>query len=782
MAQSDRSWPEIDVVGAAVRDPVTVYGRVNGRGEGGVEGTAPGELPHEGNRVPDIAALDARRLVVAWRAGVADALDPSPTDQGAIMYGRSGDAGRTWTIGTLAADTAEHRHHYVMFLRDGETLLALLGRITIGADRDAAGNVDGFPVTMVAKRSTDGGRTWTGFPVSVTVPANTRGVVVAGKPLRHDGLWLVPYWQAAGGTTRAGVLRSADLVTWTPGGLAANPPGLSVEEPQVVVAQDDPGTLLMVARTIRGGTAAEKDAYYRSHAAYAATATSVDGGLTWSAFAVDPELPNYYVKTFFTRDSDGRYLAIYNTMAGPFTGPASGKPDQYREVLHYKVRLPGTPWGPGRLFADGTRLTSGAARGWDVYASADEYEPGRFFVAWEHNQIEIRVARLDLSEVFTGVAPGWGGWVRRGGVDVIEPAGESGRSLGDSSPDDARRLRLTSGAISRPYGPPGGFVLTFHGRVTRFPASGVGLGIEVNTGTRVLTAVVRPGGPHVLTTQGWTPVPGAGDRWRVIVDATGAATFQTLPPTSQLISGSASRSAAEPAPPPDSPAISPSASPPGPHWTLPASAGPRGVSVRSDGEAVLALVEVTDHVAGGSWQGWRLDPAGGASLLDGGLRLRSATSQVAAATLPLDVTTACDFTLEFRGRVIDDSALDPRTGQGVSLGCKVANGARRLMLTVQRSGVWTMKKGSGTWEKVLSLADAGRPATWRVAVDSAGVARLSRDGVDTGVTWVVPDSREAPQVAHWVAGTAGGNAAVAHVDWTLVTATLGGSAAATGSR
>jgi hypothetical protein len=95
------------------------------------------------------------------------------------------------------------------------------------------------------------------------------------------------------------------------------------------------------------------------------------------------------------------------------------------------------------------------------------------------------------------------------------------------------------------------------------------------------------------------------------------------------------------------------------------------------------------------------------------------------------------------------------------------------MLTVQRGGVWTMTKGSGTWERILTLPEAGRPATWKVTVDSAGVARLHRDGADTGATWVVPDSRETPQVAHWVAGTAGGNAAEAHIDWTLVTATLG---------
>ncbi|MGI5154325.1 sialidase family protein [Microbispora sp. CA-102843] len=733
MIPSDRSWPDIDVVGAAVRDPVTVYG-----GTGSVR-----ELAHEGNRVPDVAALDARRLVVAWRAGAADPVDPSPTDQGAIMYARSGDGGRTWTTGTLAADTSTHRYHYVVFLKDGDALLALLGRITIAADRDAAGNVDGFPVTMVARRSTDGGRTWADHPVSVAVPPNSRGVVVAGKPLRHEGVWLVPYWQAAGGTTRAGVLRSADLVTWTPGALADNPPGLSVEEPQVVVAQDDPRTLLMVARTLRGGTAADKDAHYRTHAAYAATATSTDGGLTWSAFAVDPELPNYYVKTFFTKDSLDRYLTVYNTLAGPFTGPASAKPDQYREVLYYKVRRPGAPWGPGRLFADGRRLTRGAARGWDVYASADEYEPGRFFVVWEHNQIEIKVARLDLADVFTGIAPGWGGWTMSGGAEVIGGFGDGGPASAASSPDDARALRLTAGRISRPYGPPEGFVLTFHGRVTRFPSSGDGLGIEVSTGTRLLHLAVRPDGLHALTADGWAPVPGVGDRWRVIVDAGGAATTQAVPP----------------------------AGPPGARWTIPAAGGPPGVSVTGDGEAVLELVEVTDHVAGGSWAGWELDR--GAAVVDGGLRLRSATSGVVSAVLPLDVTRACDFTVEFRGRVIDDSALDPRTGRGVSLGTKVANGARRLMLTVQRGGVWTMTKGSGTWERILTLPEAGRPATWKVTVDSAGVARLHRDGADTGATWVVPDSRETPQVAHWVAGTGGGNAAEAHIDWTLVTATLG---------
>ncbi|GAA3131515.1 sialidase family protein [Streptosporangium carneum] len=564
------SWPETDVVGSDVTAPVTVYGVV--------ERGPDGELAHEGNRVPDIVALDARRLVVAWRAGLRDARDPTPTDQGSIMYARSGDGGATWKVGTLAAATAVHRYHYVMFLKDGGTLYALLGRITIDRDRDAENDVDGFPVSMVAKRSSDDGRTWTDFPITVDVPGNSRGVVVAGKPLRHGGVWLVPYWRHARGTNRAGVLRSADLVTWTSGALAENPPGVVIEEPQIAPSHDVPGTLVMVTRALdlTGGTsAAERDAHYRTHAAHCATATSSDGGLTWSPMTLDANLPNYYVKTFFCGDSTGRYLAIYNTFAGPLTGTSASRPDQYREVLHYKVKRPGEPWEPGRLFADGPRLTKGAARGWDVYPSADEYEPGRFFVVWEHNQTNVKVARLD---------------------------------------------------VSRPFG--GGDLLT-------------------------------------------------GD------------------------------------------------------WTL----------------------------------------SGGARISAGRIRLRSADARPSQASCGLDISRSCDFTLEFRGRVDDDSALDPRTGNGVCLGAKVSNGARRLMLTVQRSGVWTMRKGSSVWEKVYSLDTAGRLATWKVSVDSSGIARLFREGADTGATWVVQDSRERPQVAHWVTGTPGGNAAEATVEWTRLTPT-----------
>ncbi|NUT42849.1 MAG: exo-alpha-sialidase [Thermoactinospora sp.] len=485
--------------------PVTVYGKVSRRPDG--------ELAHEGNRVPDVVALDPRTFVVAWRAGVPG------KDQGSILCARSNDAGRTWAVSTLAAG----RYHYVILLHDAGTLYAFLGRVVDDPNRD------GFPVELVARRSRDRGASWSDFPVSVDVPRNSRGVVLAARPVRHQGRWLLPYWQQGG----AGVLRSADLASWRRGGLARPPRQMMIEEPQVVVSQDDPGTLLMMARTLDlrgGGTLEEKDRRYRAHAAYAATATSTDGGTTWSPMVLDPDIPNFYVKGFLGKDSHDRYLAIYNTLGGPFQGE---RPDRYREVLHYKTKRPGQAWSPGLLFADGGRLTGQAARGWDVYASADEYEPGRFVVVWEHNQTNIKVVTLDLD----------------------------------------------------------------------------------------------------------TPVPG-----------------------------------------------------------------------------LLASFE-------------------------GPLDLRGSVSK------PIP---RCDFAVEFRGEVLTAARLDPATGEGVSMGVKVANGAKRLMLTVQHDAVWVMTKGSARWSHLVD--HPGGTATWRVVADSAGAARLFRDGADTGASWVIQDSGERPQATHWVSG------------------------------
>ncbi|WP_083974594.1 sialidase family protein [Herbidospora daliensis] len=548
-----------EMVGAGVSRPVVV--------DATVVRDAAGELAREGNRVPDIVALDARRWIVCWRSGLPDPHDRTPTDQGAIRFAVTADGGATWRKGTLAAATDTHRYHYAMLFTEGSFVYALLGRITVAEDREES-EVDGFPVHLTLKRSPDGGATWADQPITVDVPPNTRGVVVAGKPVKVGEVWTVPFWRQGAGASQAAVLRSTDLKTWKAGALAPNPPGVGVEEPQIGLRPD--GTLVMVTRAlVRRARPEDREPHYRVSAAHCATTTSTDGGLTWAPMRLHPDLPNYYVKTFFMIDSTGREIALYNTFAGPIREP---RPDRFREVLHYKVADRGEPWQPGRLFADGPRLTRTTARGWDVYPSAAEISPGVLAVVWEHNQIEIKVARLTLT----------------------------------------------------------------------------------------------------------TPLP------------------------KDLAPG---------------------------RWTL-------------DAGATLGS--------------------------DGGLRLRSTTAKAVGARRPL--AEMCDFTVEFHGQVVDDSALDPATGQGVCLGTKVCNGARRLMLTVQKGGVWTMRKGSSTWERILATSSG--PAVWKVVTDSAGVARLFRDGADTGVTWVIQDSGETPQLSHWVMGTRGGNTAEARIDWTRLTPTI----------
>ncbi|MFI9557342.1 sialidase family protein [Nonomuraea endophytica] len=595
---------DVDVAGPGVSGPVTVFADVR---------TPPGGEPaHEVNRVPDVAVLDERRIVVGWRAG--------PGDRGSIGLARSQDGGRTWTSGTLAAATGAHGYHNVIFLNDGGALYAFLGRI----DRTRAD----LPAELTAKHSADGGATWTDWPIEVDVPGNGRGVVVTGKPVRHRGAWLLPYFERAG----AGVLRSSDLRTWRRGGLAVPPRGILVDEPQVVLSQDDPDALLMVVRTLVEGTPEQKDAHYRTRPAYSATCLSRDGGLTWTPMVLDENLPNYYGKGFFTKDSKGRYVTIYNTLAGPFHGD---RPDHYREVLHYKVKEPGRPWSPGRLFADGPRLTTGDARGWDVHAGAEEEAPGRLRVVWEHDRSAIRTATLDLATCFTGVR------TRRGGV--WEP------------------------------GPQGPYAVT---------AAGAGFAVDV--GGMVLEwrddGLYQDGRPLTRSRPG---------PWRVLVDREGRATLLGTDLA----------------------------------WSARVPAG--RVTVQGEPE----FLEVTDCLAA-----WPRPLA---------LRGTSMTQPV----------TAADFTVEFLGEAIDGN-----------LDTKVANGAKRLMLSIGRSEVRAMRKGAQRWERVH--AHPGGPAVWRVSVDSAGVARLFRDGKDTGVSWVTQDSRERAHAAHWADGAA-------RVEWSLVTATIG---------
>ncbi|MEU8561331.1 sialidase family protein [Streptomyces cyaneofuscatus] len=689
----------------------------------------------DGTRTPDIIATSENRAVVAWREGIW----PGKVDQGHIRYAYTTDGGSTWsTPRNLAQATSEEMWHYVILYQDGATLYAFLGRTSPQSN-------SGLPVSLVAKRSTDEGHTWQDHPMDV--PQNIANLVVAGRPLKlADGTHAIPFWSSG---QRSGVLRSTGgtLSTWTAGAFVPDPDGLRAGEPQIVASHDEPGTLIMTARPTYPPASD-----YLTKPTYAATARSTDGGLSWSPFVLDTELPNYNTKGFLTKGADGQYLTIYNTAGRAWTGP---EPALAREVLHYKVKRPGERWSAGRFFADGPRVTSGTGAGWDTYAMADEYAPGKYFVTWEHDTSAIKVNRLDVSDAFTNTSTGFdtlAGWTAVPGTGTAEVT--SGGELHLAARD------LTGASVSRPYAPPGPLVATVRGRVSDHsrldPATGAGAGLalSVQTGTRRLAFTVQEDGIYALRAgaSGWprvlaTPGDAAPHTWKAVVDAQGRATLYRDSQES------------------------------GAHWNLPESTAPPGIRLWSSGsaadpaEAWIDSVGVESGIAASTWDdltGWTAAPNGGTAAVTGESRLRLRSANGSAATVRHATPKLCDPAVDFRGQVTDPGVLDTATGAGASMGVRVDTGARRLMLTFQADGVYAIRKGETAWSRVYASTAAASPTSWKVVTRSGGEARLYRNGTDTGATWTIQDLATTPGVTHWAQGTAA-DPVESFVEWTRVT-------------
>ncbi|MEU6254033.1 sialidase family protein [Streptomyces sp. NPDC047043] len=334
----------------------------------------------DGPRTPDIISTSANNAVVAWREG----LRPGNHDMGYIRYAYTTDGGANWSRPqTLAQETSDYAWHYVILYQAGSELFAYMGRTPIVDTSENDGdswNKDGLPIsTTVVKRSTDEGHTWQDYPA--TFP-NIGNLVFAGRPLKlANGKHAIPYWATG---RENGVLTSSDLKTWTkegtvPGG---NADGIKAGEPQIAVSQDGTNKLVMVAR---------------SENANAVTAESSTDGASWTPFDPDAALPSQNTsKGYFTKDSNGKYLYIYNSPV------ADSSAADYRDVLNYKTRRPGAAWSAAKLFANGSSNdevdTAGTGRGWDTYAMADEYAPGKFYVVWEFDTTRIKVNKLDISD------------------------------------------------------------------------------------------------------------------------------------------------------------------------------------------------------------------------------------------------------------------------------------------------------------------------------------------------------------------------------------------------
>lgn len=352
-------------------------------GPASAEGTSGESVAHiqvttegDGPRTPDIIATSENNAVVAWREGIV----PGQVDHGYIRYAYTTNGGGSWSHPqVLAQDTSEYSWHFVVLYQNGSELFAYLGRTKSSPD-----NNSGLPIdAIVVKRSTDEGHTWQDYPVTMpldlpdtTADEGLANLIFAGRPVRlANGKHVIPFWASG---RENGVLISSDLKTWTAGGIVPDPSDLDAAEPQIAVSQDDPNKLVMVARS--------RDTQTR-----AATATSSDGGLTWTPFTLDSNLPSLNSKVQFIKDSNGQYLSIHNTATS-------------RDVLNYKTKRPGAAWSAGKFFANGATADQDpdqqntTGRGWDTYPMADEYAPGKFYVAWEFDTSRIKVNKLDISD------------------------------------------------------------------------------------------------------------------------------------------------------------------------------------------------------------------------------------------------------------------------------------------------------------------------------------------------------------------------------------------------
>ncbi|MGW0810891.1 sialidase family protein [Nonomuraea sp. NPDC002799] len=679
----------------------------------------------DGPRTPDIISTSESNAVVAWREGTV----PGKVDQGFIRYAYTTDGGATWSRPkVLAQETDQYAWTYVILYRAGDEIFAYIGRT-------AATSSNGVPINaIVAKRSTDEGHTWQDY--AVTMPTGIVNLIMAGRPLRlADGTHVIPFWSSG---RQNGVLRSMDLKDWTAGGMVPDPDGFKPGEPQIAVSPEAPQMLVMTARS---GHYTQPD--YDTEPAYGVRATSADGGKTWTSFALDTELPSYNTKGYFTKDSNGRYLAIYNTARD-------------RQILYYKVKRPGEPWGAGQFFADGPAVTdTGTGAGWDTYAMADEYAPGKFYVTWEHDTSGIKVSKLDISDAFTNISSDFTsatGWSvdSGGGTAEILPPGEL----------HLRSANSTDAAVGRSYGPASGFVATVEGKVSDHSkldtttGTGAGLAMSVSTGSRQLVFAVQDDGVYsrVSGQSTWSRVltrsiDNDWHTWKASVDGAGRAT------------------------------ISQDSQEAGVSWTIPAVSTAPGVRLWSSGtaadpaEAQVDSAGVARNVADSTWDdliGWTTAANGGTAALTGDSRLRLRNANGSVSAVRQNTPKMCDFTLDFRGQLTDPSTLDTDTGVGASMAVRVDTGARRLMLTVQADGVYSMRKGQTTWSRVLATTTGAAATSWRVVTGSAGEARLYRDGTDTGATWSIQDMATTPGVQHWVSGTSS-NPAEASVEWTRVT-------------
>ncbi len=306
-------------------------------------------------------------------------------DMGDIVCSISRDAGKTWghriTIFDHRVRNGSVQYAYnnaVLFRPPGQNVIWLFCMRAPMHYRDSE-NAD-----LVAAYTPDGGYSWHHVELSLTYQGSL--IIVAGiEAVQRDGVthYLLPAHRNSlrhdpHGDRRQFVLESTSLLHWKLAGYvpyAENDP-VFLHEGGIAPAGNG-NELKMVMRTadmVRERPLDPPVSY---------SSVSTDGGKTWSTAKPEPELPNYRVKSFFGRDSNGRHICVYSDTVD-------------RRGLYYKVRSNDGAWSDQRDFYVASNRNS--------YPTLIEDEPGKWLAVWDSSnnsddkRTAIRFGRLHVKK------------------------------------------------------------------------------------------------------------------------------------------------------------------------------------------------------------------------------------------------------------------------------------------------------------------------------------------------------------------------------------------------
>ena len=174
------------------------------------------------------------------------------------------------------------------------------------------------------------------------------------------------------------MLESKSLLHWKLAGYVpyAESDPVFLHEGNIALTSDD-GDLRIVMRTadmIRERPLEPPVSY---------SSISKDGGRTWSTAKPEPRLPNFRVKSFFGRDSNGRHICVYSDSVD-------------RRGLYYKVRAARGEWSAQKEFYVAANRNS--------YPTLIEDSPGEWLAVWDSSsrrdqkRTAIRFGRIQVGK------------------------------------------------------------------------------------------------------------------------------------------------------------------------------------------------------------------------------------------------------------------------------------------------------------------------------------------------------------------------------------------------